>query len=134
VDGAGIVYYPRFFHLCHAAFEDWFNAEGPCSYPDLIAKRRRGFPTVHLEADFMRPLEYGDTANVLMKVHTLRHRSVHFGYLIHRNNDDTPAFKGRVVTVFTDLDGMKSVPLTDDIRDALARHVERDPGDPGAGD
>ncbi len=26
VDGAGIVYYPQFFHLCHAAFEDFFSA------------------------------------------------------------------------------------------------------------
>ena len=25
VDGAGIVYYPQYFHLCHKAFEDLFS-------------------------------------------------------------------------------------------------------------
>lgn len=35
VDGAGIVYHPQFFHLCHAAFEDFFDTAAPVSYPQL---------------------------------------------------------------------------------------------------
>src|ERR1700709_1939656 len=68
VDGAGIVYYPRFLHLCHAAFEDFFDAAAPFSYPELITKRRLGFPTVHITADFTAPLSYGDVAIVSLEV------------------------------------------------------------------
>ncbi|HEY7698614.1 MAG TPA: acyl-CoA thioesterase, partial [Vicinamibacteria bacterium] len=52
VDGAGIVYYPQFFHLCHAAFEDFFDTAAPVSYPALVKDRRLGFPTVKIESEF----------------------------------------------------------------------------------
>ena len=71
VDGAGIVYYPQFFHLCHAAFEDFFDSVAPISYPDLISKRRRGFPTVALESQFIAPLAYGDFAIIQVAVRTI---------------------------------------------------------------
>ena len=79
VDGAGIVYYPRFFHLCHAAMEDFFDDAAPFSYPDMINKRRLGFPSVRIDADFSAPLMYGDVVIVtldcilaVLRAHTLR--------------------------------------------------------------
>jgi 4-hydroxybenzoyl-CoA thioesterase len=56
VDGAGIVYYPQFFHLCHKAFEDFFDDAASVSYPHLINELRRGFPTVAIESKFTAPL------------------------------------------------------------------------------
>ena len=55
VDGAGIVYYPHFFHLCHNAFEDFFDDAASVSYPQLINEKRRGFPTVAIHSDFSAP-------------------------------------------------------------------------------
>ena len=63
-DPAGIVYYPTLFHYCHVAFERaWGEALG-ISYPDLIRNERLGFPTVHVDADFLSPVRYGDTVFV----------------------------------------------------------------------
>src|ERR1043165_6968397 len=87
VDGAGIVYYPRFFHLCHNAFEDFFTAVAPYSYPALINEKRRGFPTVHLEGDFRRPLRYGDVAIVQLGVMQVGPRSARFPYQIRKRDD-----------------------------------------------
>ena len=68
VDGAGIVYYPQYFHLCHKAFEDFFDAADSISYPRLINELRRGFPTVAIQSEFSAPLRYGDVAAVSLSV------------------------------------------------------------------
>ena len=116
VDGAGIVYYPRFFHLCHAAFEDFFDAAAPISYPDLIAVRRRGFPTVKIDSDFKAPLSYGDTAIVDVKVEHVGTSSARFRYDIRRKSDGALAFTAAITTVFMDLDTKRSTPLPDAVR------------------
>src|SRR3990170_3022435 len=87
VDGAGIVYYPQFFHLCHAAFEDFFDTAAPVSYPELVRDRRLGFPTVHLESTFKAPLAYGDVAVVELTVEHIGRTSVTFGYDVRRKRD-----------------------------------------------
>jgi 4-hydroxybenzoyl-CoA thioesterase len=68
VDGAGIVYYPQYFHLCHAAFEDFFDDAAHISYPDLISKKRLGFPTVAVNSDFKATLVYGDIAIIKLSI------------------------------------------------------------------
>jgi 4-hydroxybenzoyl-CoA thioesterase len=119
VDGAGLVYFPRFFHLCHATMEDLFNTRGPVRYADFITLRRRGFPTVHAQADYKAPLRYGDHAHVTLTVDRLGSSSVHFRYTIRREAGGEPCCVARVVTVHTDLDALRPVPLGQDLRDLL---------------
>ena len=123
VDGAGIVYYPRFLHLCHAAFEDFFDAVAPFSYPDLIAVRRLGFPTVHIEADFKAPLSYGDTAVVTLGVTKIGTSSMTLRYEIRRKHDSALAFVATITTVLIDLDTKRPLPLTDELRTVLGRYL-----------
>jgi 4-hydroxybenzoyl-CoA thioesterase len=116
VDGAGIVYYPRFLHLCHAAFEDFFDSAAPFSYPELISKRRLGFPTVHIDATFSAPLTYGDTAIVGLSVKETGRSSVKTAYDIKRKRDGVLSFSATITTVLISLDTQKAVPLTDELR------------------
>lgn len=116
VDGAGIVYYPKFFHLCHAAFEDFFDTAAPISYPALIRERRRGFPTVAIESQFSAPLAYGDTAIVELAVRHVGRSSVRLHFEIRRKRDARLCFTADITTVFMDLDEKRSVPLDDDLR------------------
>ena len=117
VDGAGIVYYPQFFHLCHAAFEDFFDSAAPVSYPQLVRERRMGFPTVAIESSFSAPLVYGDVAVVELTVE----RMVTFGYVIRRKRDGAVCFRARVTTVLVSIDTMKPVPLSDEHRSLFGR-------------
>jgi len=119
VDGAGIVYYPRFFHLCHAAFEDFFDTAAPISYPELIRQRRQGFPTVAIDSSFTAPLEYGDTAIVELTVERVGRSSVEFTYTIRRKRDGLECFRAHVTTVLIDLDTRKSLALPPDLRTIL---------------
>jgi YbgC/YbaW family acyl-CoA thioester hydrolase len=116
VDGAGIVYYPQFFKLCHAAFEDFFDDAAPVSYPEMIHRRRRGFPTVHIESDFRAPLAYGDHAVVELRVEKIGSSSVAFRYVIRRKRDGETAFLAQIVCAYMDLDAQRAVPLDDDLR------------------
>ncbi len=123
VDGAGIVYYPQFFHLCHAAFEDFFDTAAPVSYPQLIRERRLGFPTVAIESRFDAPLAYGDTAVVELTVDRVGRTSVVFCYAIRRRRDGQHCFQARVTTVLIDLDTHRPEPLTPELRAILEQFL-----------
>jgi 4-hydroxybenzoyl-CoA thioesterase len=123
VDGAGIVYYPQFFHLCHAAFEDFFDDSAPVSYPEMIRDRRVGFPTVAIESSFLAPLAYGDTAIVELSVLAVGRASLKMGYAIRRKRDGVVSFTAEITTVYIDLDAQKSLPIPDDLRTILERSL-----------
>ena len=117
VDGAGVLYYPRYFHFCHQTLEDSFDsADAPLSYPELIHGRRLGVPTVAIESNFKAPLEHGDTAIVTMVVEKIGTSSLTLGFKIDRESDSTERFTARITTVLTDLDAWKSAPFPDDLR------------------
>lgn len=116
VDGAGIVYYPRFFHLCHAAFEDFFDEAAPVSYPEMIRARRLGFPTVAIQSEFHAPLAYGDTAVVDLSVRRVGNASLVLRYEIRRKRDATHCFTAEITAVLMDLDSQRSLPIPDDLR------------------
>jgi 4-hydroxybenzoyl-CoA thioesterase len=116
VDGAGILYYPRYFHLCHQALEDSFDRGAPLSYPELIHERRLGLPTVAVESNFTAPLEYGDTVTVSMTVESIGTSSLILGFRIQRESDGAECFHARITTVLTDLDSRKSTPFPDELR------------------
>ena len=123
VDGAGIVYYPQFFHLCHAAFEDFFDSAASISYPELIRGRRLGFPTVAIDSSFSAPLTYGDQAVIELSVERIGTTSVTFAYRIRRRRDGTDCFHATVTTVLIDLDTQQPQPIPEDLRAILEREL-----------
>jgi len=116
VDGAGIVYYPQFFHLCHKAFEDFFDDAASVSYPQLINERRRGFPTVAIESKFTASLRYGDIALVKLAINKVGNTSATFDYEIRRKHDSRLCFSARITKVFMDLDKHCVLPIPDEMR------------------
>lgn len=117
VDGAGIVYYPQFFHLCHKAFEDFFDESDGYSYPRLINELRRGFPTVAIESDFSAPLRYGDIAAVNIMLKNIGNTSVSLGYEIHQEPGSTLCFSACITMVFMNLDKHQVLPIPADMRE-----------------
>lgn len=108
VDHAGIVYYPRFFHFFHLAFEELWRARmGPRAYVELLDKDRVGFPAVRAECAFHAPLRFGDTAEIELSISRLGTKSITFHYRIYRAADSersrTLSAEGSVVTAVVDL-------------------------------
>lgn len=123
VDGAGIVYYPQFFHLCHAAFEDFFDDAAPVSYPTMIRDRRLGFPTVAIQSEFKAPLAYGDIAIVTLAVLAVGRSSLKTRYEIRRKRDGVLSFTADITTVLMDLDTQRPVEIPEDFRRILEHNL-----------
>ena len=116
VDGAGIVYYPQYFHLCHKAFEDFFDDAASVSYPQLINDQRRGFPTVAIHSGFSAPLRYGDIALVKLAIDRIGRTSATFNYEIRRKQDSKLCFSAQITKVYMDLDSNSVLPIPDEMR------------------
>ncbi|MBZ0235312.1 MAG: acyl-CoA thioesterase [Deltaproteobacteria bacterium] len=125
VDHAGIVYYPRFFHYFHLAFEELFRVRlGARAYVDLLDNDRIGFPAVRAEADYQAPLSFGDTAEIELTVERLGRTSITFRYHVWRaaepGRERVKCADGKVVCAVVDLSAFKALPVPDRIRDLLA--------------
>lgn len=66
VDGAGIVFYPRYFEMLNAAMEDYFSHAVGVDFAEMHGERGLGVPTVRLEADFATPSRLGDMLDFLI--------------------------------------------------------------------
>ena len=129
IDHAGIVYYPRFFHMFHLAFEELWRARiGPRAYSELIDRDRVGFPAVRAECEFKAPLRFGDTAEIEVSVAKLGARSITFRYRVSRAADETRecalAAEGLVVCAVVDLARFVAIPVPDRVVALLADLVE----------
>ena len=129
VDHAGIVYYPRFFHFFHLAFEELFRQRmGARAYVTLLDERKVGFPAVRAEADYKSPLRFGDTADIEVTVARLGGRSITFRYRVWRaaepNLARALAAEGQVVCAVTDLARFVAIAIPEDVTALLADLVE----------
>ncbi|HEU0034187.1 MAG TPA: thioesterase family protein [Kofleriaceae bacterium] len=129
IDHAGIVYYPRFFHLFHLAFEELWRARiGPHAYSELIDRDRIGFPAVRAECDFKAPLRFGDTAEIELSIERLGSKSITFHYRVFRAADAARArelcAEGRVVTAVVDLARFVAVGIPERVTAMLGDLVE----------
>jgi 4-hydroxybenzoyl-CoA thioesterase len=125
VDHAGIVYYPRFFHFFHVAFEELWRARiGPKAYSDIIDNQRIGFPAVRAECDFKAPLKFGDTAEIEVSIPRLGAKSITFRYRIFRSGDRALCAEGQVITAVVDLAKFVAVAIPEHVEDMLRDLVE----------
>lgn len=127
IDHAGIVYYPRFFHYLHVAFEDFFEEHVGIAYADLLEKRKVGFPTVHADVDFRKPFVFGDVARVSMDVVRLGRSSMTIRYRIRKRGSEEIATEARVTTACVDMETFESRPIPEDLRAAFAELVSEGP-------
>ncbi|MBK7827622.1 acyl-CoA thioesterase [Nannocystis sp.] len=119
-DPAGIVYFPRFFHLFHEAMETWFSAGLGLSYAQLILGRKLGFPAVHTEADFNAPCALGEAIAVELRVARLGRSSIGLEYVV-RGVDGVLRLTGASTCVVMDLDPAspsfrRAVAMPDELR------------------
>jgi 4-hydroxybenzoyl-CoA thioesterase len=120
VDHAGIVYYPRFYIYFHEAFEDLFNLTG-LSYFELIDKQRIGFPTVHVETDFKKPLRYGDSLDIEAAVAHLGRRSVKMRYTGYRHRDGVLSVVAETTLACVDMDSFQPREIPETLRELFQR-------------
>lgn len=120
-DHARIVYFPRFFHFFHCAFEDFFNEQG-FPYRACLDEDQVGWPAVHAEADFAQPVRFGQTLRIVVEVEAIGHKSATFVYRGYRDAQSEVACTGRVVVACLDMRTYRGRPIPDKYRALFERH------------
>jgi 4-hydroxybenzoyl-CoA thioesterase len=118
VDYAGIVYYPRFFHYFHLAFEELlFTALADRGgYRALLDDRRIGFPAVHTEADSQKPLRFGDWMVIEVHAEHVGAKSITLRYTVIAHESGEICAEGKVTSAVVDLTVFRAVHMPDDLR------------------
>ena len=84
VDRAGIAYYPRIVGYFHYAFEEFWESFARKPYHQVLNKDHLGFPTVHMEVDFVKPVSFGDVLTAKVSIPRMGRSSVVFRYDLYR--------------------------------------------------
>lgn len=139
IDHAGIVYFPRFFHFFHLAFEEmWRERLGARAYVSLLDDDRLGFPAVRAECDYRAPLRFGDVAEIELRVLRLGRTSVTFGYRVYKaaepaagaeavDGEGEPRLlvaEGQTVSAIVDLERFAAVEPPAKVRELLTALID----------
>jgi 4-hydroxybenzoyl-CoA thioesterase len=125
VDHAGIVYYPRFFHFFHLAFEELWRARmGPHAYRDLLDRERVGFPAVHADCDFHAPLRFGDSAKIDVAISRMGDKSITFRYVVSNAESGERCAEGQIACAVVDLGRFVAIAIPEHVAELLRDLVE----------
>ncbi len=115
VDGAGLVFFARFFSYCHEAVEA-LCGELDGGYARLIGDRKTGLPAVHVACDFKSPLRYGDVAVIHLSVRRIGRSSCELHCTINKGESGVVSAEVDYIVAACDLTSMKPIPIPDDLR------------------
>lgn len=127
IDIAKIVYYPRFLHFCHVAMEELFGAVIGIPYHEAVMREQVGYPTVKAEAEYLKPVGFGEVIRMLVTCESLGTSSVHMRYEGFRSSDGALAFRVKNTSVAVDMTAWKSVPIPASHRAGFERIAEGSP-------
>jgi len=124
IDRAGVVYYPRFFHYFHVAFEEFFADRVGVPYHVLIDEKRIGFPAVRVECDYETPLRFGDVLEVGISVIRIGNSSVTFRYRVRNRTRRRSVADAQVTVACVDMDTFRPRRIPARYRRVFERHEE----------
>lgn len=111
VDKAGIAYYPRIFNMCHVAFEELWDRFMGRSYDRLILEDRIGMPLVHVNADFISPMQYGAEIAIRVSVIRIGAKSLEFQFDFFNAPDRKQLARINITNAMVNMDSFRSVEI-----------------------
>ena len=127
VDGAAIVYYPRYFEWFHDAFEAMFEPVVGAPYAQVVAEHGVGYPAVQGACEYRAPARWGDLLTVEVFLSRLGARSATFEYRIRR--DDVLCATASIKIATMSMEEKRGVPMPEDVRAAFAPYLEAEDGE-----
>lgn len=121
-DMAGILYFARQFRFAHDALEDFSESEG-LSFNQVFHKENFVFVIVHVEADYLAPLQVGDSLEVHLEAEHVGNSSFSLIYHIYRKVDGVLVGTAKTVHVTLDNKSRQKIPIPDVLRQRLEKHL-----------
>ena len=124
VDHAQIVYYPRYFHFFHVAFEDLFADAFGSTYQQVVIDEHVGFPAVHVECDYRAPSRFGDVLRMEITCVRIGTRSMTLKYRAVRAADLVECAVGKITTACVDMRTFTAMDIPPRYRAFFTRYLE----------
>jgi 1,4-dihydroxy-2-naphthoyl-CoA hydrolase len=122
VDAAGIIFYPRALELCHDVYVEFLAEVGFPLHESLAGEWIA--PIRHAEADYLRPLRFGDHVEIALVAAHLGPVSppseVTIGYRLTSLSDGEVAIVAQTVHTFLDRKTFRRTLLPDGLERAFA--------------
>lgn len=114
VDAAGVIFYAKVFEYCHDLYVEYLEAHA-VSLVDVIKQRQWAAPIRHAEADYLRPLRFGDEVAVSLPVAHLAESELTLGYRISLGGTREVAVVAQSVHTFVSLPDFKRCPVPEGV-------------------
>jgi 1,4-dihydroxy-2-naphthoyl-CoA hydrolase len=119
-DPAGILFYGRFFEICHVAYESMISSFA--LKEDYWNNSEYVVPITHSEAKYIKPVKYGESISIELTVNQIKNSSFELGYLVKNEKGDVCA-EVKTVHVFVDKRTWKKKEMTTNIKAGLNKHI-----------
>jgi acyl-CoA thioester hydrolase len=113
-DLAGIAHFSNFYRWMESAEHALLRERGIALHEGGI-----GWPRVHAQADFKKPIKFGDLVRVRVSIAELRTRSVRYAFEFLGNESDEIHATGEMISVCVNLGTMKAIEIPAEIRQRL---------------
>ena len=124
IDAAGIIFYPRVLEMFHDAYAAFLAFAG-APLPEVLRTGTWIAPVRHAEADYFKPLRFGDEVTVeICRAHVLETETT-LGYRVARAEGGEVCVVGQTVHTFVERATFKRTPIPESVARAL-RHIESD--------
>lgn len=125
-DPAGIVFYPQYFVMFNDLMEAWIDSMIPEGFHNMIASKRVGMPSVHIEAEFKSISRMGDDVVMSLGVERIGNSSL---TLLLRciGKDGVLRMQVRQTVVTTSLETHLGISIPDFLRNPMQEYVIAQP-------
>jgi 1,4-dihydroxy-2-naphthoyl-CoA hydrolase len=120
-DMAGILYFANQFRFVHDAWEDLVESED-ISFQTILLSGDFLFVIVHVEADYLAPLNVGDKLNVHVEVEKIGNTSFTMVYHIYKE-DKTLVGKAKTTHVTIDKKTRKKISIPPHLKKLLHKFL-----------
>lgn len=125
-DPAGIVFYPQYFVLMNELVEDWFERRLGVPFSQLHQHDRLGVPMGRVVCDFLEPSQIGDVLAFELAVERIGNASIRIA--VTARCADEVRLRATLTLVQASLETRRSVPLSPELREKMARDLVAGPG------
>jgi 1,4-dihydroxy-2-naphthoyl-CoA hydrolase len=122
IDAAGIIFYPRVLEMFHDAYAAFLAFAG-APLPEVLRSGGWLAPVRHAEADYFKPLRFGDLVNVEICRAHLAETEATLGYRVVRSEGGEVCAVGQVVHTFVERTSFRRTQIPEPVRRAL-EHIE----------
>jgi YbgC/YbaW family acyl-CoA thioester hydrolase len=127
VDYARILYLPRQIHYLLIVLEQYIVEELGLPIKEMFDEQHLSMPTVNINVDFKRPLQFGEVAEISLWVERIGDTSITFAYEAANAATQELTCTARHTVVMVDDRNMRPLTVPQDYRRALSPFLAETP-------